>query len=133
MPISEKNRRRFEGIGFEAVRRELTAGYSRYLPIDATSQAEAKEWVAEKEKEIGETDSARTNREKRSLRYALLDLACGHCRRDRRCHWRRCDVAPLNALGEPSLLAVGGQLRQAAGSSVAATVAPLGGHNPRGR
>jgi hypothetical protein len=74
MPISEKNRRRFEGIGFEAVRRELTAGYSRYLPIDATSQAEAKEWVAEKEKEIGETDSARTNREKRSLRYAYWTL-----------------------------------------------------------
>lgn len=48
MAISEKNRSRFEGIGLEAIRRELAVGNSYYLPIDPESQREAREWVAEK-------------------------------------------------------------------------------------
>ena len=74
MSVSEKNRKRFEGIGFEAVRRELTVGNNYYLPIDANAQAEAKEWVAEKEKEIREAELARIGREQRSLKYNFLTL-----------------------------------------------------------
>jgi hypothetical protein len=41
MPVSEKNRKRFEGIGLEMIRRELTVGNVYYLPLDAAAQAEA--------------------------------------------------------------------------------------------
>ncbi len=74
MAISEKNRKRFEGIGFEAVRRELAVGNNHYLPIDATAQAEAREWIAEQEKEIRETALARVAREQRSLKYTFWTL-----------------------------------------------------------
>jgi hypothetical protein len=74
MPISENNRKRFEGIGFEVVRREVTVGNVFYLPFDPASQAEAKEWVAEREREIREAEIARIGREKQSLRYSRRTL-----------------------------------------------------------
>ena len=52
MPISEKNRKRFEGIGLDFIRRELTVGNNFYLPIDPAMQNDAKEWVAEQEEII---------------------------------------------------------------------------------
>lgn len=48
MTVSDKNRARFEAIGLSAIRRELAVGNSFYLPIDAESQREAREWVVEK-------------------------------------------------------------------------------------
>jgi hypothetical protein len=58
MAISEKNRRYFEGVGLEVIRREVTVGYQHYIPIDAATQAEAREWVAEQESK---------NREERAI------------------------------------------------------------------
>jgi hypothetical protein len=49
VPISEKNRKYFEGIGLDAIKREPTLGNNFYISIDAATQAEAKEWVAEQE------------------------------------------------------------------------------------
>ena len=74
MPVSEKNRKRFEGIGLGAIRRELTVGNNFYLPIDPAMQAEAREWVAEREREIWEAEQARTTREKLTLKYTLWTL-----------------------------------------------------------
>jgi hypothetical protein len=52
MTVSEKNRKFFAGVGLEAIRREVTVGYHKYIPIDNATQAEAREWVAEREREI---------------------------------------------------------------------------------
>jgi hypothetical protein len=74
MPVSEKNRKRFEGIGLEAIRRELTVGNNFYLPIDPAMQAEAREWVEEQEEKIRNAELERTNREKLTLKYTLWTL-----------------------------------------------------------
>ena len=73
MPISEKNRKRFEGIGLDFIRRELTVGNNFYLPIDPAMQNDAKEWVAEQEI-IRKAERERTNREKLTLKYTLWTL-----------------------------------------------------------
>jgi hypothetical protein len=39
--ISDKNRKLFEGVGLEEIKRELTVGYHKYIPIDAATQAAA--------------------------------------------------------------------------------------------
>ncbi len=74
MPISEKNRKRFEGIGLDFIRRELTVGNNFYLPIDPAMQNDAKEWVAEQEEIIRKAERERTNREKLTLKYTLWTL-----------------------------------------------------------
>jgi hypothetical protein len=48
MTISDRNRAQFEAIGLSAIRRELAVGNNYYLPIDAESQRQAREWVNEK-------------------------------------------------------------------------------------
>jgi hypothetical protein len=72
--ISDKNRKRFEGIGLEMIRREVTVGNQFYIPIDAATQAEAREWVDEQERQLREVNDARTVREKRTLRYTFWTL-----------------------------------------------------------
>jgi hypothetical protein len=72
--ISDTNRKRFEGIGLEPIRRELTFGNNYYLPIDPAMQSEAKEWVAEQEEIIRNAERERTNREKLTLKYTLWTL-----------------------------------------------------------
>jgi hypothetical protein len=72
--ISDTNRKRFEGIGLEAIRRELTIGNNFYLPIDPVMHVEAQEWVAEREREILEVELAGMSREKRILKYTLWTL-----------------------------------------------------------
>ena len=52
MAISENNRERFEGVGLEKIRRELTVGDYHYIPVDDTTQAEAREWAAEQEAKL---------------------------------------------------------------------------------
>ena len=52
MAISENNRERFEGVGLEKIRRELTVGDYHYIPVDGTTQAEAREWAAEQEAKL---------------------------------------------------------------------------------
>jgi hypothetical protein len=74
MPVSEKNRKRFEGIGLEMIKRELTVGNNYCIPMDAATQAEAREWVAEREKEIRETERTRTTREQLTLKYTRWTL-----------------------------------------------------------
>jgi hypothetical protein len=74
MTVSEKNRKFFAGVGLEAIRREVTVGYHKYIPIDNATQAEAREWVAEREREILEAELARMTREKRTLKYTLWTL-----------------------------------------------------------
>lgn len=74
MTVSEKNRRFFEGVGLEAIRREVTVGNNYYIPIDPAMQAEAREWVAEREQEIRDADRARTTREKQTLKYTRWTL-----------------------------------------------------------
>ena len=54
MTISDKNRKWFEGIGLDKIRLEITVGNYFYTPADPAAQAEAREWVAEQEKEIRE-------------------------------------------------------------------------------
>ena len=48
MAISENNRKRFEGVGLEKIRCELTVGDYHYIPINDTTRAEAREWAASK-------------------------------------------------------------------------------------
>ena len=67
MTVSEKNRKHFAGVGLEVIRREVTVGDYHYIPVDDVTRAEAREWVAEKEKEIREAELARTTREKLTL------------------------------------------------------------------
>ena len=74
MTVSEKNRKLFEGVGLEFIRRELTVGNNYYIPIDPPTQAEAREWVAEREKEIREAERDRTTCEKLTLNYTLWTL-----------------------------------------------------------
>ena len=74
MTVSEKNRRFFEGVGLEAIRREVTVGNHYYIPIDPATQAEAREWVAEREQEIRDADRARTTRGKLTLKYTRWTL-----------------------------------------------------------
>jgi hypothetical protein len=73
MTVSEKNRKFFAGVGLEAIRR-VTVGVHHYMPIDAATQVEAREWVAEREREILEAELARMTREKRTLKYTLWTL-----------------------------------------------------------
>jgi hypothetical protein len=63
-----------EGIGLEAIRRELTVGNNFYLPIDPVMQAEAKEWVKEQEQKIRDAEQNRINREKLTLKYTRWTL-----------------------------------------------------------
>jgi hypothetical protein len=70
--ISDKNRKRFEGIGLEYIRRELTVGNHQYIPIDAPTQAEAREWVVEQEDKIRKTEAQRTCREKVIMVAAIV-------------------------------------------------------------
>jgi hypothetical protein len=72
--ISDHNRKRFEGIGLDFIRRELTVGNNFYLPIDPAMQNDAKEWVAEQEEIIRKAELERTNREKLTLKYTLWTL-----------------------------------------------------------
>ena len=74
MPVSEKNRKLFHGIGLDAIRREVTVGNNYYLPIDEKTQAEAREWIIECEKEIQEAERARVDREKHALQYNFWTL-----------------------------------------------------------
>jgi hypothetical protein len=74
MTVSDKNRNFFEGVGLDAISREVTVGFHKYIPIDAATQAEAREWVSEREKEIREAERARTTREKLTLKYTLWTL-----------------------------------------------------------
>jgi hypothetical protein len=74
MTVSDKNRKFFEGVGLDAISREVTVGFHKYIPIDAATQAEAREWVAEREKEIREAERARTTREQLTLKYTLWTL-----------------------------------------------------------
>jgi hypothetical protein len=50
--ISDKNRARFEDIGFELIYRELALGDFTFLGIGAEVRSQAKEWVEEKQTEI---------------------------------------------------------------------------------
>jgi hypothetical protein len=74
MTVSENNRKRFEGVGLEVIRREVTVGDYHYIPVDDATRAEAREWVAEREREILEAELARMIREKRTLKYTLWTL-----------------------------------------------------------
>ena len=74
MAISERNRRLFEGVGFEVIRRELTIGGVQYIPIDDATRAEAQEWVTAREKERRDAELARIARERQSLKYMLWTL-----------------------------------------------------------
>jgi hypothetical protein len=75
--ISDKNRKRFEGIGLEFIKRELTVGNQYYIPIDAPTQAEAREWVAEQEKKIRNKERNRVIREILTLIAAIAAVAVG--------------------------------------------------------
>jgi hypothetical protein len=72
--ISDKNRKRFEGIGLEFIRREITVGNNYYIPIDSATQAEAREWVAEQDDKNREAERIRSVRENRVLRYTFWTL-----------------------------------------------------------
>ena len=74
MTVSEKNRKFFEGVGLEVVRREVTVGVHHFIPIDNATQAEAREWVAEQEAEVRGAELARTTREKLTLKYTRWTL-----------------------------------------------------------
>jgi t-SNARE complex subunit (syntaxin) len=74
MTISDKNRKLFEGIGFEAIRREVTLGNNYYLPIDQAAQAEAREWVAEQEEKNRVAERIRTARETKVFSYTFWTL-----------------------------------------------------------
>ncbi len=53
MTISDRNRKLFDGDGLETVRRELASRVYYYLSSgSAESLDQAREWVAEQEKEI---------------------------------------------------------------------------------
>jgi hypothetical protein len=47
MPISDSNRARFEGIGLDLIRRELSVGSAQFVQIDDDSRRQAREWVTE--------------------------------------------------------------------------------------
>jgi hypothetical protein len=72
--ISDKNRKLFIGVGLEAIRRELTVGNNYHLPTDLASQAAAREWVEEQEREIRDAETARTARENKVLNYTFWTL-----------------------------------------------------------
>jgi hypothetical protein len=71
--ISDKNRKRFEGIGLEYIKRELTVGNSFYLQTEA-ERSEAQEWVAEQEEKIRKAESEHISREKLTLKYTRWTL-----------------------------------------------------------
>jgi hypothetical protein len=72
--ISDKNRKWFEGIGLDKIKLEITVGNQYFIPIDATAQAEAREWVTEQEKKIRDAEADRIGREKKMLRYTFGTL-----------------------------------------------------------
>ena len=71
MAISENNRKRFEGIGLEKIRRELTVGDYHYIPVDDTTQAEAREWAAEQEAKLEKEKKDARELEARRFRSVL--------------------------------------------------------------
>ena len=73
MTISDKNRKRFEGIGLEFIKRELTVGNSFYMQT-IEARGEAEEWVAEEERKIRTAEAERTKREK-IIMYAAIVAA----------------------------------------------------------
>jgi DNA transposition AAA+ family ATPase len=60
MAISDENRARFEGIGFEHIKRDVATGGVAYLGI-GTVRAEAKEWVEEQEAKSQREQAAKQN------------------------------------------------------------------------
>jgi hypothetical protein len=71
--ISDKNRKRFEGIGLEFIKRELTVGNSYYLRTPEEC-GEGQEWVSEQEEIISKADAEWTKREK-IIMYAAIVAA----------------------------------------------------------
>jgi hypothetical protein len=73
MTISDRNRKLFEGVGLETVRRELATRVYYYLSSgSAESLDQAREWVAQQEKDI--EAAAKLNREDKLLRYSQWTL-----------------------------------------------------------
>ena len=70
MTVSDTNRKRFEGIGLDHIRRELTVGNSYYIKT-TEARGEAEEWVAEQEEKIREAEADRIKREK-IIMYAAI-------------------------------------------------------------
>jgi hypothetical protein len=74
--ISDKNRARFEEIGFELIHRELALGDFTFLGIGAEVRSQAKEWVEEKQAEIrNQREAAReleTNRFETLRRWTIV-------------------------------------------------------------
>jgi hypothetical protein len=71
--ISVKNRKRFEGIGLDHIKRELTVGNSYYMQT-TEARGEAEEWVAEQEEKIRKAESEHISREKLTLKYTRWTL-----------------------------------------------------------
>jgi hypothetical protein len=64
--IPDKNRARFEDIGFELIHRELTLGDFTFLGIGAEVRSQAKEWVEAKQAEMrNQREAARALETKR--------------------------------------------------------------------
>jgi hypothetical protein len=75
MTISDRNRKLFEGVGLETVRRKLATRVFYYLSSgSAESLDQAREWVAEQEKDIEDAEADKLDREDRLLRYSFWTL-----------------------------------------------------------
>jgi hypothetical protein len=75
MTISDRNRKLFEGVGLETVRRELATRVYYYLSSgSAESLDQAREWVAEQEKDIEAAEVDKLDREDKLLRYSFWTL-----------------------------------------------------------
>jgi hypothetical protein len=75
MTISDRNRKLFEGVGLETVRRELATRVYYYLSSgSAESLEQAREWVAEQEKVIEDAEAAKLDRDDKLLRYSFWTL-----------------------------------------------------------
>jgi hypothetical protein len=73
MTISDRNRKLFDGVGLETVRRELASRVYYYLSSgSAESLDQAREWMAEQEKDIEAAD--KLDREDKLLRYSFWTL-----------------------------------------------------------
>jgi hypothetical protein len=75
MTISDRNRKLFDGVGLETVRRELASRVYYYLSSgSAESLEQAREWVAEQEKKIEDTEADKLDREDKLLCYSFWTL-----------------------------------------------------------
>jgi hypothetical protein len=75
MTISDRNRKLFEGVGLDTVRRELATRVYYYLSSgSAESLDQARAWVAEKEKDIEDAEAAKLELADKLLRYSLWTL-----------------------------------------------------------